>query len=118
VLVALALLVGACGGGGSEESSAADVAAGKELFTNNCATCHGAEGAGGSTGPVLKAKEFLEDLSEEQLANKVDVGIPGTAMVGWGRDFGGPFNDEQLRQVAVYLLSFKDTAPSVPNRRP
>lgn len=117
ILLLVALAVAACGGGDSEESSPADVAAGKDLFAANCATCHGPEGAGGSTGPVLKAKEFLSDTTEEQLANKVDVGIPGTAMVGWGRDFGGPFNDEQLRQVAAYLLSFKDTAPSVPNRR-
>lgn len=111
-----ALAVAACGGGGSEEPSAADVAAGKDLFAANCAQCHGAEGTGGS-GPVLKAKEFLEDMSEEQLANKIDVGIPGTAMVGWGRDFGGPFSDKQVDQVAAYLLSLKDTAPSVPNRR-
>lgn len=118
LLLAAALALAACGGGDSDESSAEDVAAGKTLFANNCAQCHGPEGAGPGTGPILKAKEFLEDLSEEQLADKIDVGIPGTAMVGWGRDFGGPFSDEQLHQVAAYLVSLKDTAPSVPNRRP
>ena len=117
--VVVVLVVAACGGGGDGSSSAEDVAAGKQLFEANCASCHGPEGAGGGnrTGPVLKAKEFLADQTEESLASKVEVGVPGTTMVGWGREFGGPFTAEQLNQVAAYLLSFKDTAPSVPNRR-
>lgn len=116
--VALAVLVAACGGGGDDKASPKDIAAGKTLFANNCATCHGEEGKGGRTAPVLNAKEFLTVEDEESLANKIEVGFPGTAMVGWGREFGGPFSNDQLHQVAVYLLSLKDTAPSVPNRRP
>lgn len=119
--LAVALAAAACGGGGGgdEESSAGDIAAGKDLFAANCATCHGPEGAGGGnkTGPILKAKEFLADQSVEQMASKIEIGVPGTQMVAWGKVFGGPFTETQLNQVAAYLLSFQDTAPSVPNRR-
>lgn len=48
----------ACGGGGDDangggEAVAADAARGAELWTNNCAVCHGPDGLGTTVGPPL-----------------------------------------------------------------
>ncbi len=52
------LLLSACGGGGDAGSSGdplagGDPAAGQELFTANCAACHGSQGQGTDAGPPL-----------------------------------------------------------------
>jgi mono/diheme cytochrome c family protein len=38
-------------------SVAADPARGEQLFAENCATCHGAEGQGGGVGPTLAGND-------------------------------------------------------------
>jgi mono/diheme cytochrome c family protein len=51
------LLVAACGGGevasDQPDAAAADATRGQELWTNNCAVCHGPEGEGSAAGPPL-----------------------------------------------------------------
>jgi alcohol dehydrogenase (cytochrome c) len=46
---------GHAGEGGGATTSAGDAAAGKVVFANNCATCHGSLGTGGNGGPDLTA---------------------------------------------------------------
>lgn len=117
VAVLVGVVAGACGGGGEgAESSEEAIAAGAKLFADNCASCHGPEGTGGS-GPVLKDKRFLENASEEQLTNQIAVGIPRTTMPGWSQDNGGPMTDRQIAQIVAYLKSLEDEAPVVPDRR-
>ena len=58
------LTLGACGGDGSTgddtgDGGAAALADGKELFEENCATCHGEDLKGTSAGPP-----FLNDIYE------------------------------------------------------
>ena len=105
----------ACGGGGGDDG-AAKVQAGAALFAQNCAVCHGQGGTGG-TGPVLNAKEMLSAASDQQLTNKIKVGIAGTQMKSWGEEFGGPFDDKSIGEVVAYLRSLEPNAPSVPNWR-
>jgi len=58
-LVAVAALLGACGGGG-EEKPATDpkvVAEAQQVWEQKCSTCHGAEGRGdGAAGAALNPK--------------------------------------------------------------
>ena len=52
---------------------------GKLLFQRNCARCHGMLGAGG-TGPSLQRSYLPRASTDEQLANVISNGIPGTGM--------------------------------------
>jgi len=44
-------------------TSAAAVAAGKTLFADNCATCHGIAGTGGNGGPNLNDEELAHSVA-------------------------------------------------------
>lgn len=56
-----------------------DWARAKRVFDANCAGCHGPEGAGGK-GPALAVPKLLRARTDEQLADVIARGIPGTVM--------------------------------------
>jgi mono/diheme cytochrome c family protein len=87
---------------------------GAVLFQQHCSACHGAAGTGGSVGPTLYSKEFLESTSDTQIGWLITGGISGTVMSAYGLDFGGPLTQEQVRQVVVYMRTWEPTAPSLP----
>lgn len=89
---------------------------GRQLFDDNCASCHGDEGSGGAA-PVLNAREFLSSTSDEQIRLLTSGGVSGTEMPAWSIDFGGTLTDEQIRQVVTYVRSLEPDAPSVPDWR-
>ncbi|MBV9104200.1 MAG: cytochrome c [Candidatus Eremiobacteraeota bacterium] len=41
-----------------------DAARGKQLFTQNCATCHGATGTEGGVGPSLRNEKSRKNMSQ------------------------------------------------------
>ena len=90
---------------------------GKQLFSANCAQCHGNAGTGGGSAPTLNSSQFLKSTSNQQIIALVSGGVSGTAMPAWGINYGGTFTDEQILQVATYLRSLEPTAPSVPGWR-
>ncbi|HEX7126208.1 MAG TPA: cytochrome c [Thermodesulfobacteriota bacterium] len=67
------------------------IAAGKALFEQNCATCHGVGGKGdGPAAVALNPKpanfttgQFKHGGSDAQIFKTISNGVPGTAMVGW-----------------------------------
>lgn len=99
-----------------EDQLAALATEGQTLYGQNCASCHGAEGEGG-TGPALNSQQFQTVTSDEQARQLVSVGVPGTSMSAWSQDFGGPFTSQQIRAVATYVRSWQDTAPDRPDWR-
>ena len=92
-------------------------AQGNELFALTCAACHGQEGRGGSTGPTLNAKEFLQFVVDEQIESLIATGVPGSEMSPYSLDFGGPFTQEQIVALTTYLRSLEEDAASVPEWR-
>jgi quinohemoprotein ethanol dehydrogenase len=111
VLTALVLVggvVSGCGGGGSKstaepttttiatETAAAPAASGAQLFSDNCETCHGPNGAGGHVGPDLQKSPVAEDLArvEKQIRNG------GGAMP----PFDGVLSDNEIDVVAKYVV--------------
>jgi mono/diheme cytochrome c family protein len=70
---------------------------GKELFRQNCASCHNldAVNARGVTGPDL---DDIGEVSEERVVNAIENG--GT---GQGRMPAGLLNDEDAEAVATYV---------------
>jgi len=89
-------------------------AIGKQLFSANCAQCHGAAATGGGSAPTLNSRQFLKGTTDDQIFALVSGGVSGTEMPAWSLDYGGTFTDEQVRQVIVYLRSLEPKAPSVP----
>jgi mono/diheme cytochrome c family protein len=89
---------------------------GAEVFAANCESCHGAAGSG-AVGPAIGAKEFLESVDDRQLSQLIAVGIPGSEMVAYSNDFGGPLTSEEITAVTTYLRSLEPDAASKPNWR-
>lgn len=93
------------------------VAGGSAIFDQNCSTCHGPHGSGGSTAPTLNSKQFLTTVADGQIQLIVSTGVPGSSMTAWIQDFGGPLTSEQITEVVTYLRSLEPAAPSIPDWR-
>ena len=89
-------------------------AIGQQLFSANCAQCHGKQGSGGASAPTLDSSQFLKSTSDDQIFALVSGGVSGTEMPAWSLDYGGTFTAEQVREIIVYLRSLEPHAPSVP----
>ncbi|MGC1461461.1 MAG: PQQ-binding-like beta-propeller repeat protein [Terracidiphilus sp.] len=53
--------------------------AGQELFTQHCAICHGATGAG-TLGPSLSNSQWQAETTDQALQQTIREGVPGTSM--------------------------------------
>lgn len=69
-----------------------DAAAGETIYTANCNSCHGADGAGG-TGPSLLDSTYAE-------ANTVAIVTNGD---GDMPAFSGSLSDQDIADVAAYV---------------
>jgi mono/diheme cytochrome c family protein len=94
----------------------AQLAAAGQLWSLNCAECHGKTGQG-VDAPALNAKEFLASVSDQQIRGIIAGGVPGTAMPAWLSDYGGPLTEQQIEAMVVYLRSWEANAPSRPDWR-
>jgi mono/diheme cytochrome c family protein len=86
------------------------VAAGRELYAENCAACHGEDGEGG-IAPALNSQDLLKMTSDEALFSLTRTGVPGSIMPAWGQTFGGPFTDEQIAHMVTFIRAWEPTAP-------
>ena len=86
--------------------------AGAELYGANCSQCHGPHGEGG-VGPAINRPEwhvgdpkYDENSVTTFIHNVLQRGQyspQGVNMPAWSRDYGGPFNDQQIEQVVSFL---------------
>lgn len=84
------------GGGGGDEAAETGPASGEEIFTGNCASCHGADGGGG-VGPAVAGGAVVEAYPE--IEDEIAVITDGR---GGMPAFGGPLSPEEIRAVAEY----------------
>ncbi len=91
-------------------------ATGETLWGFNCASCHGLNGDGG-VGPTLNSKQYLQAASDEQTEQIIAVGVPGSLMSAYSQDFAGPLTSEQIRALALFIRSWEEDAPDVPDWR-
>jgi mono/diheme cytochrome c family protein len=69
-------------------ASLADLPGGEALsdgllvYAENCAACHGANGAGTVIAPAIDTPDLRSTL-EEDLFEIINQGVPGTLMAGW-----------------------------------
>ncbi len=75
-----------------------DATHGSAIFSQNCSSCHGAAGAGGGIGPVLKGEKSRKDYA---------------AAVAWIKDpkppmpklYPAPLSESDVADVAAYVES-------------
>ena len=94
----------------------ASLEAGKVIFegTNNlCYTCH-KEDMGGLVGPNLTDEYWIHGCSIEEITQSITTGFPEKGMLPYGSN--NTLTDEQLLQVASYVLSKKGSNP--PDAKP
>jgi len=87
---------------------------GEAVFAQDCANCHGPEGAGvqGKAGSVVDPT-FLSLVSDQYLRTVVIVGRPDLGMPGF-REYvpGKPMNTEEISDVVAWLASRREGTAS------
>jgi quinohemoprotein ethanol dehydrogenase len=73
-----------------------NAAAGKAVFAQNCATCHGATGQGGNGGPDLTAIPSAKDVN--RVLAQVQNGGGGMP------SFTGTLSEQQIADVAAFVV--------------
>ncbi|MCB9683779.1 MAG: c-type cytochrome [Alphaproteobacteria bacterium] len=78
----------------------ATVAAGKEIFGQQCASCHGAALTGG-IGPNLVDATWIHGGEPEQIRATITNGVPEKGMPTWGPILG----PDKIAKVAAYVVT-------------
>jgi cytochrome c oxidase cbb3-type subunit III len=81
-----------------------DIAAGGRIFRSHCLGCHGRDGTGGR-GPDLTRLDQRYGGTDQELANVIADGIPGTEMPAFF------FNGRQLGQIVAFVQSRRESSP-------
>lgn len=95
-----------------ERQQAEAVERGAELYTLQCAGCHGS-GGGGGIGPPLKDSQ----LDEETLEKIIARGVAGTAMPAFGEEDGGLLKRHQIKYLVTFIRNLNQSlieSPSAP----
>jgi len=90
--------------------SESDLAAGKDIYTVNCAVCHGQLGEGG-IGPNMTDDYWIHGGSIRDIFRITRNGVIEKGMTPW-RDILSPL---QMAQVSSYIKTLRDTDP--PNQK-
>ncbi len=114
MLLMAASLLSACSKNASSETSEATAAPamvesgtamvagnpahGKQIFTQNCAQCHGASGVEGGVGPSLKSEKSKKDTA----ATIAWIKNPQAPMP---KLYPSPLNEKDVADVAAYVES-------------
>lgn len=100
---------------------------GADLFANNCANCHGADGKGlPNVAPALNSKYyFTQRLADIGWSGSMEDYIQLTLIGGrpskinsqwaqimptWSSDVGGPLRSDQIDHLVNFVLNYEETA--------
>ncbi len=86
--------------------TAGDIGTGRDLFSRNCAQCHGVAGSGGD-GPGIGRPGFLATVSDGFLEGTIANGRTGTEMRAFspGQHALADLAEEEVRAIVAYLRS-------------
>ncbi len=87
----------------------AALAAGKEIFTTNCVSCHRAD-LGGQIGPNLTDDFWIHGNKPQEILTTIVNGVPDKGMPTWSAVLKG----DQLAKAAAYVISMHGTHPVAP----
>lgn len=83
--------------------------AGKEIFDNNCATCHAADG-GGKAGPNLTDQYWIHGGGIADIFKTIKYGVIKKGMIPWEKKL----TPKQMQEVASYIYTLEGTTPADP----
>jgi len=86
-------------------SKIGDTAQGAKLFDDYCASCHGADGTGGTAGAITNPS-FLELYNDQALRTLIIAGRPDLGHPGW-RDYPHkpPLDSAQVSDIVAWLAA-------------
>lgn len=84
----------------------ADLSEGKQIFMDNCATCHGQQ-AGGGAGPNLTDEYWIHGGGINNVYSTIKYGVIEKGMISWQTKL----TPVQIQKVASYVLSLKGSNP-------
>jgi mono/diheme cytochrome c family protein len=114
-----------------QSHQAQGIEVGAELFGTNCSGCHGTNGQGiPGLAPALNDRYFFTDRVkdvgwqgsfEDYIISTISTGrVVSTrpeyvgggkpAMPTWSERYGGPLRDDQIRNIAAFILNWEATA--------
>jgi mono/diheme cytochrome c family protein len=86
---------------------------GRNIYSTNCAFCHGADTRGGASGPsLLRSAVVLDDKSGELIGPVVQAGRPDRGMPKF------PLSNDQIADLAAFLHSFAVNGYDSSRQRP
>ena len=116
--------------GVTEGAFVADFMRGEQQFGALCASCHGADATGGGAASTYDPEDSwpapnlttivkrYEDAPipdiEDYLETTIARGRPGTPMPAWGSAYGGPLTDQQVADIARWILANQVTEVAEP----
>lgn len=90
-------------------ADAAILESGKKVFiTNNCNSCHRADGGGNAIGPNLTDPYWLHGGSIKQIFATIKNGVVEKGMPAWGK----VMKPSDVRDVAFYIMSLQGSNPA------
>jgi mono/diheme cytochrome c family protein len=91
---------------------------GQELFSQNCAPCHGGLGEGGANPArpddviaPISSGEYLKTRDDSTLRAIIAQGQPNFGMSPFGTAFGGALDDEEIDAIVAYMRSWESDPP-------
>lgn len=87
----------------------ADLSVGKDIYTANCAACHGNAGEG-KVGPNLTDEYWIHGGSFHDVFKTIKYGVPSKGMIPWKSQL----NAKQIQDVSGYVKSLAGTNPPNP----
>jgi cytochrome c oxidase cbb3-type subunit III len=81
-----------------------EVADFNQLYSQNCAGCHGSAGRFGAARP-LNDPLYLNLISPDNLRQVIQQGVPGTTMPAFGQKSGGHLADAQINLLVEQMRS-------------
>lgn len=93
------------------KSTTANAARGKQIFSSACAQCHGLDGRGSERAPNIVDRPAIQRLSDSQIFQVIQNGVPGTGMPAFHS-----FDSSQIHDLIAHLrtLQGKNKTLSLP----
>jgi len=87
----------------------ADIEAGKKLYLNSCAACHGTSGGSmpGGVGPNLADEYWIHGGKLEDIYKSIKYGWPDKGMISWQNNF----SPKQIAQISSFIKSIQGSRP-------
>jgi menaquinol-cytochrome c reductase cytochrome b/c subunit len=100
------------------------MAAGQDLYSINCAQCHGPEGEGGVIQGVqglegfkmksIHSQDEMYTRTDETLADIISFGQPALGMTPFGKAYGGNLSPTEIQAIVTFMRYSWDDRAQLP----